>query len=1295
MTATMTRDLFTALYNRDLNPGQYHSWFHIRNIYAAAGITLNIYNADSTSTLTCSKLQGVKKAFRAIYANTGSMGEEASFATFFNQYYATSYTYSDIINYANACGVENYNPLQAEAEIVVVLEQEEDPQPGSVLPVAILLCGRNEPYKPPVTAQLSPCDYLKDMALQMATEQYRAYLTQQYNLFDNTYLNKCLEASKLESFTVEAPVAEYHYTLYYYNQAGNLVKTVPPAGANPNFTPAYLASVKAARENGTTVAPPAHTLITQYRYNTLGQVVAQHSPDGGTSHFWYDALGRLVVSQNAKQKLGNLYSFTQYDALGRITEVGEKMQSTAMEPSISQDPTLLSGWMGLGGSKKQVTKTVYDEPYNVGNFQTQVLAQRNLRNRVSYTYVQDDESVTAPDRIPWQAATLYSYDIHGNVDVLVQDFKSGMGLTDGNRWKRMEYQYDLISGKVNEVAYQPGRIDGFYHRYDYDAENKLTKVYTSRDKLYWERDATYEYYRHGPLARTVLGQRQVQGVDYGYTLQGWLKGVNSHSRTLALYDMGQDGRPSLRNGNVARDVYGYSLNYHPGDYKAISSAVAPWATGSLHNLVNSDLQTVAAPLYNGNIASMMVSIPQLGLTQLYGYQYDQLNRIVSMDAFSGMNNDANSFTAIANADYKERVSYDPNGNILSYWRNGAAAANGTAMDKLTYQYPKDAAGRLLNNRLRYVHDEVSSAYTDDIDSQTPLNLTQVQAEKLPEQAGDNYTYDAIGNLLKDTKEGIANISWNVYGKIAEIQRNGTAENPVTTIKYTYDAAGNRIGKTVWKLGDVLPTNTYYVRDASGNVMGIYESGQSTGYNLTQKEVHLYGSSRLGILNTDINVQSGNLLVNNTGTITFTRGNKFFELSNHLGNVLATISDKKIPVSGNGTWVDWYMADVVTANDYYPGGMVMPGRKYSAANAKYRYGFNGKENDNEVKGDGKHVDYGWRVYDPRLVRFLSVDPLQADYPELTTYQFAGNTPIQAVDLDGREIYHFTLFFPSDGRPPILTYLGEQKNKPCEWLCDPIDKGKWDGFKTYGGDEITDFSIQFHVIAVEGQKSAYRPAKATVTFDDFIEAWKWTKAGYPGTEDEIAFVGGFQKKLEGGTFVASVTTPSPSPAKQPVAARQSPSTNTAKQATAVNGKQLTKAEAAAVWGPKALKGSGTVSGVIELSSLTKSSKTFSNGLSKTARDFVYDPTTQKFAMAGNNAANLKHYGLRKVIGATEANVVGGRIKLGANGEILTSQWSGTYGGNWTSEIAAKFKEFIKNTTTKEVKHSGNSKFTDGTQ
>jgi RHS repeat-associated protein len=87
-------------------------------------------------------------------------------------------------------------------------------------------------------------------------------------------------------------------------------------------------------------------------------------------------------------------------------------------------------------------------------------------------------------------------------------------------------------------------------------------------------------------------------------------------------------------------------------------------------------------------------------------------------------------------------------------------------------------------------------------------------------------------------------------------------------------------------------------------------------------------------------------------------------------------------------------------------MMMPGRKYSAGSL-YRYGFNGKEDDKEIKGDGVQYDYGFRIYDSRIAKFLSVDPLQKKYPELTPYQFASNSPIQGVDLDGREIFYYAM------------------------------------------------------------------------------------------------------------------------------------------------------------------------------------------------------------------------------------------------------------------------------------------------
>ncbi|GEP89294.1 RHS repeat-associated core domain-containing protein [Chitinophaga terrae (ex Kim and Jung 2007)] len=85
-------------------------------------------------------------------------------------------------------------------------------------------------------------------------------------------------------------------------------------------------------------------------------------------------------------------------------------------------------------------------------------------------------------------------------------------------------------------------------------------------------------------------------------------------------------------------------------------------------------------------------------------------------------------------------------------------------------------------------------------------------------------------------------------------------------------------------------------------------------------------------------------------------------------------------------------------------MQLAGRAWKLSNS-YRFGFNGKENDNEVKGVGNQQDYGMRVYDPRIGKFLSVDPITAKYPELTPYQFASNRPIDGIDLDGLEFTEY--------------------------------------------------------------------------------------------------------------------------------------------------------------------------------------------------------------------------------------------------------------------------------------------------
>ncbi len=77
---------------------------------------------------------------------------------------------------------------------------------------------------------------------------------------------------------------------------------------------------------------------------------------------------------------------------------------------------------------------------------------------------------------------------------------------------------------------------------------------------------------------------------------------------------------------------------------------------------------------------------------------------------------------------------------------------------------------------------------------------------------------------------------------------------------------------------------------------------------------------------------------------------------------------------------------------------MPGRVLVGATG-YRYGFNGKENDNEVKGNGNQLDFGARIYDPRIGRFLSRDVYESNYPNMSSYAYGLNNPILLIDNNG--------------------------------------------------------------------------------------------------------------------------------------------------------------------------------------------------------------------------------------------------------------------------------------------------------
>src|SRR5690606_24841281 len=98
-------------------------------------------------------------------------------------------------------------------------------------------------------------------------------------------------------------------------------------------------------------------------------------------------------------------------------------------------------------------------------------------------------------------------------------------------------------------------------------------------------------------------------------------------------------------------------------------------------------------------------------------------------------------------------------------------------------------------------------------------------------------------------------------------------------------------------------------------------------------------------------------------------------------------------------------------------MIMPGRH--ANTSDYRYGFQGQEMDDEIKGEGNSINYKYRMHDPRVGRFFAVDPLFKKYPWNSTYAFSENRVIDSGELEGLERY-----FAADGK--YIGQLGDKKD-----------------------------------------------------------------------------------------------------------------------------------------------------------------------------------------------------------------------------------------------------------------------------
>lgn len=657
--------------------------------------------------------------------------------------------------------------------------------------------------------------------------------------------------------------------------------------------------VKKLIDEGLTGYPDLQSLpfVTTYEYDVQGRLIANNQTDAGRTEFIYRQDGNIRFSQNSVQRAASPARFSYIN----YDRWGRAVESGEyVQGSIlfasTRTNTALLESKAAGGGLTGGTKQAV--------VKTEYDVPNTTHGQTALGYVQDESflrgAVSYTENA--DAKTWYNYDSEGRVSWVIKEYT---GLTGK---KTVDYTYDA-NGNVSKVDFQKDIAgERFTHEYEYDADGRLKVAYTSTSTSGKKEQARYYYYLHGPLKRVELADN-LQGIDYTYTAQGMLKTIN---HPVTANDPGKDDGAS----GISPDAFGMSLEYFSGDYARSATNITSLATGGTADYSGSIMGQSwrsQKPQAVVNAYGAAVNNPAM-VTYAYNnkYQFDS-------NKFGAPNFGSNNFTETVNANREYGLSYDPNGNIMALNRTNAA---GTATANYGYTY------QAKTNKLTAVSGYATS-----------------------------YTYDALGQMISQVRTAGSQgyyVDYNVNGKVTAIYSN--AAKTTLRVSFGYDESGNRIRKT----DHIQNTVTYYVNDASGNLLAVYDN---KGTAMGQKEVPIYASSRLGMYKRD--------------------GNSYqYELTDHLGNVRVVLNGIK---QGNG------QADVVYYSDYYPYGSPLT----LAAN-DYRYGYQGQYA--EVDKETGWNNFELRMYDPAIGRWMSTDPKkQYDSP----YVGMGNNPVSSVDPDGGE------------------------------------------------------------------------------------------------------------------------------------------------------------------------------------------------------------------------------------------------------------------------------------------------------
>jgi len=646
-----------------------------------------------------------------------------------------------------------------------------------------------------------------------------------------------------------------------------------------------------------------------YQYDYKNRCIYKKLPGADPIYMVYDIADHLIFSQDGEQRTRGEWSFNIQDALGRTVLTGVCKNSLVYTADPLKGLFVKADW----------AKTTND---NKG-------------------YTISGTSLSSPTVLDVNYYDSYDFmGLNGIPSLTDSNFKPETGTGSGEQYTG-GYS-GLLTGKITALLDGSGYLYNVMY-YDYrgrviqtKATNHLTGGY---DKNYFLYTFTGKIKKHQHV-QSAQGKATITEIyenfyDNAERLTKTTHSLNGSTPVILAENTYDDmGRLISKKQHGAVETTNYAYNLRSW-LKGITTTNNRFSETLYYN----ESSNGSIKCYNGNIGAMNWKVEN-DTQRGYNFHYDDLSRIIAADY---QNNDANS-----GKNYSTTYAYDNMGNIKNLTRYGLSAKPSTfgIIDDLTLNY----SGNQLSS--------VTDASTSEPSYSGAFNFVKASSGT-PE-----YTYDANGNLTRDSHKKIAKIQYNILNLPSALQ---FTEGHIS--EYLYDAAGvkRRVKQVTTTenlmvpMGSMLPVPADKVAvttqtDYCGNV--IFENGTL---------------SRILV--------DGGYITMSGATPTY-----HYYIQDHQGN-------NRVVFNQSGT--------IEQTNHYYPFGMTFG---EGIDNSDNRYKYNNKELDRMHGLD--LYDYGARHYDASIGRWETADPLAEKHYNISPYVYCSGNPVNRIDPDGRDEFLLT-------------------------------------------------------------------------------------------------------------------------------------------------------------------------------------------------------------------------------------------------------------------------------------------------